>query len=281
MKPSEILSICNNLVIYDEETGRFRFAHLSVQEYLEHLEDFSPGHSTALLAQQCISWLYAWDNATFGKDSCVLWKRSFEILHQSRFSVSELPFEGQLIADISRMQVDYCNASRGIQSFCRHVDLHWAEYAGLAGQLREERPIKQLLQNFLLLADSASPNAGPEFCRWVERLMVYATGRHAFYVGCLYSIPPNPLFVACAFNLSEIVAIIIRKSVFALTITNSEGINCAQVAARCKQSQVIYTLFRETKKLHIANEYWRAAIHEATSMCCAEALKALLDKCGE
>lgn len=281
MKPSEILSICNNLVIYDGETGRFRFAHLSVQEYLEHIEDFSKEHSTASLAQQCISWLYSWENATFAKGSCVLWKRPLEILHQPRFSVSELPFEGQLIADVSRIQVDYCNASRGIQSFCRHVDLQWAEYAGLAGHAKERSRLSQLLQNFLLFSDSTSPNSGREFCRWVDRVMWHAIERNEFQVPCSRSSPPNPIFVACAFNLSEIVASIIRKSPSATTATNSDGINCAQVAARCNQPEVIRTLFRETKKLNVPNEYWQAAIHEATSMCCAEALKALLDECGE
>ncbi|RDW72196.1 hypothetical protein BP5796_08230 [Coleophoma crateriformis] len=50
LKAADVLSICCNLVVLDQEQNTFRFAHLSVREYLESLEDYSSlrTHSLAL-----------------------------------------------------------------------------------------------------------------------------------------------------------------------------------------------------------------------------------------
>lgn len=61
-----ITSICSNLVIFDYETQTFRFAHLSVVEYLQQkvLQDtnppekeFSYAHVSAEVATSCLSWI--------------------------------------------------------------------------------------------------------------------------------------------------------------------------------------------------------------------------------
>lgn len=41
LSEDETLSICCNLVIYNKETSKFQFAHLSVREYLESQSGFS------------------------------------------------------------------------------------------------------------------------------------------------------------------------------------------------------------------------------------------------
>ncbi|KAG4410527.1 hypothetical protein IFR04_016339, partial [Cadophora malorum] len=54
---SDILAICCNLVIHDDETNMFRFAHLSVLEYLECLDNYSRTSASSLLAEQCLNWI--------------------------------------------------------------------------------------------------------------------------------------------------------------------------------------------------------------------------------
>ena len=49
-----ILDLCNNLVIVDDETGIFRFAHLSVREYLENRPEYSTEHMHVLAARRCL-----------------------------------------------------------------------------------------------------------------------------------------------------------------------------------------------------------------------------------
>ncbi|CAG8979473.1 hypothetical protein HYALB_00012073 [Hymenoscyphus albidus] len=41
LSPSQLFNMCRNLIVLDEETDMFRFAHLSVQEYLQERKDFA------------------------------------------------------------------------------------------------------------------------------------------------------------------------------------------------------------------------------------------------
>ena len=50
----EALEICCNLAIADNETDTFRFAHLSVQEFLESQEDFQKNMVHTFAAERCI-----------------------------------------------------------------------------------------------------------------------------------------------------------------------------------------------------------------------------------
>jgi ankyrin repeat protein len=51
---SDIVDLCNNLVVIDVELNVFRFAHLSVREYLESRDDFSSNFIHQSLALQCL-----------------------------------------------------------------------------------------------------------------------------------------------------------------------------------------------------------------------------------
>lgn len=54
LKISDVVSICNNLIVVDQEFRIFRLAHLSVREYLESREDFSEALVNNEIALQCI-----------------------------------------------------------------------------------------------------------------------------------------------------------------------------------------------------------------------------------
>jgi hypothetical protein len=176
LKRSDILSICCNLVVYDEEVDQFRFAHLSVREYLDDRHGYSSPEINALAAEQCLRYL---------------------------LMSNENKLENFDLEDPSRVR-----AKLALEC---HVDVNWARYAQLSGPLRKEVPLKSLLHMFLLSSPDPSPGSA-EFREWTSR-MTYQ--RHhellcsdlywKIYDNCL-SVPPNPLFVASAFDLSEIVA---------------------------------------------------------------------------
>ncbi|KIM73983.1 hypothetical protein PILCRDRAFT_715467 [Piloderma croceum F 1598] len=50
----QVLDLCCNLVVYDNELDTFRFAHLSVREFLEEQEEYSQLSSNALAAETCL-----------------------------------------------------------------------------------------------------------------------------------------------------------------------------------------------------------------------------------
>ena len=52
-----LLEICRNLVTVDNQSQVVRFSHLSVQEYLENLDDFSTEKANSMAARLCLSTL--------------------------------------------------------------------------------------------------------------------------------------------------------------------------------------------------------------------------------
>jgi nucleoside-triphosphatase THEP1 len=169
LKRSDVLSICCNLVVYDEELDQFRFAHLSVGEYLDGRQGYSSREINALAAEQCLRYL--------------------------------LTSNENKLANLSLEEV------RGKMSFAAHADVNWAQYTHLSGTLREEMSLKSLLHTFLL-SSQGSNSGSAEFGEWANRLKTHYESLRLFfykYYSCLSS-PPNPLFVASAFDLSEIVA---------------------------------------------------------------------------
>lgn len=51
---NQILDLCCNLVVLDSELDTFRFAHLSVREFLEKQGEFANDRSNALAAESCL-----------------------------------------------------------------------------------------------------------------------------------------------------------------------------------------------------------------------------------
>ncbi|KAI3600420.1 hypothetical protein WG66_001747 [Moniliophthora roreri] len=54
VKAEEVLAICRNLVVHDEALDTFRFAHPSVREFLESLDDFTSIRCHSHLAETCL-----------------------------------------------------------------------------------------------------------------------------------------------------------------------------------------------------------------------------------
>jgi hypothetical protein len=187
LKCSDVLSICCNLVVYDEELDQFRFAHLSVREYLDGRQGYSSREINALAAEQCLRYLLLSD------------ERKLE-----------------------HLDLEDPSQARGKLSFEGHADVTWARYAQLSGTLREEMPLKSLLHTFLL--SSPGPLFGSaEFQEWENRMRIKRKSYDFLHLDLLWKIydsclsfSSNPLFVASAFDFSEIVATLLNhvSSVF-------------------------------------------------------------------
>ncbi|KAG4437473.1 hypothetical protein IFR05_007028 [Cadophora sp. M221] len=254
----DILSVCCNLVIYDDESNRFRFAHLSVLEYLEQLDMYSKMSGNALLAEQCLNWILTMGDIFVeayteylvfpGGTKSLLWKDN----PKSTAEIATNLFSG-------------------------HADIYWAQYSHLAGPLRTQGRLRLLLEKFLLPTTGFLHGCSEQFGRWVDRLDI----RQLFFQQDLVtSQPPNPLFVASMFNLTEIVATLVHKNSNALRALNSFNFNCGQIAARCDRPETVRIILEETNRLQFPSEYIKSAMFEAAQMGKASALAAILDLAG-
>lgn len=50
----DLLDACCNMVLLDQEVSSFRFAHLSVREYLEGRTDYGPGITHLFMVDRCL-----------------------------------------------------------------------------------------------------------------------------------------------------------------------------------------------------------------------------------
>ena len=58
LKKADVLSICCNLLIHDSEQDTFRFAHLSVREYVEKRKDFDIDTAHTIALDHCLNSLF-------------------------------------------------------------------------------------------------------------------------------------------------------------------------------------------------------------------------------
>jgi nucleoside-triphosphatase THEP1 len=253
---SDILSICCNLVVYDGETESFRFAHLSVREHLEGLEQYSTVNANALAAEQCLSWFF-----TIEKYDAA---RNFLIVFEDTCDVESVPF----CAEVRAGQISLDD----LHMFWSHADANWGRYARFAGPMREHGRLKALLQRFLL-----SPQR-QGLAGWVHRVRDYK-----YLIGDPEFLPdddnsffyehlsPDPLFVACTFNLSEIV-----KALVSNTTWNP---HCGQTAAAYNSTGALKAIFDALQEgQNFQDSYLHSLVIEAASVGSIESLSEILTR---
>lgn len=92
MQKEQVLDLCHNLVVYDEGLDVFRFAHLSVREFLEKRPEFSDISCNILAAESCLLQMVASVDcssaASYVTDGHVLALHKRTILTETSFSAN-------------------------------------------------------------------------------------------------------------------------------------------------------------------------------------------------
>jgi len=90
-----ILDLCSYMVVFDPELDTFRFAHLSVREFLEQQPEFATAATNALAAETCLANVISADASNMTKD--FLAKHGYDL--SSLRSRDEYLSIGQYIVD--------------------------------------------------------------------------------------------------------------------------------------------------------------------------------------
>lgn len=129
----DVLDICNNFVIFDEQLGIFRFAHLSVREFLEQRLRILEAHR--LMAEIC------------------LWS-----------VLSELSEVEEATMDLlSQLELRASPVSTRFGILRGYALVYWATHCKLAGEEQDSGVLKLLLQHML--------SSEPTFFRWNDQLL--------------------------------------------------------------------------------------------------------------
>ena len=111
-----ITNICSNLVIFDESTNTFRFAHLSVVEYLQQRviqntnaldKEFSFVHVSIEVATSCLSWIIYLAHEKGGSEPLGHVPQLRPILQRSYTTIGPVPTIASIDLSLLRFSVLY------------------------------------------------------------------------------------------------------------------------------------------------------------------------------
>ena len=114
-----VLKLCNNFVVFDAQLDTFRFAHLSVREFLEKRQEYTTTVINALAAEACL-----WDLV----------------------SMNFNPITNKFISTHSQ-----CLTAKSpkINGFGEYSNVHWAVHCQLAADNRSSGKLKSIFQFFV------------------------------------------------------------------------------------------------------------------------------------
>lgn len=188
-----ILDLCHNFILYDEGLDMFRFAHLSVREFLEKRPEFSQIPCNLLAAESCLLQI-------IGSSHC-----SNPDPNSSDVRVTRL--RGRMAS----------RAESASKDFLAYANAEWMNHCKLIPQRvrLDHLSLERLLRPFLD-EDSGLVSAFNAWVRWYcSRMLGKEATVASWQLQTLlsdYSRPPfRSFFVAIAFGFSEVVTLCVRN----------------------------------------------------------------------
>ena len=214
-----ILEMCSNMVVFDSTLDTFRFAHLSVREFLEKRPEYTREATNALAAETCL----------------------LDVL-----SSADNPTTKRLL---SKYGQDSLNST--LSHDLRHYsNVYWAQHCQLAAKQRTAYVLNHLLCHFL----SNESDSGSAISVWAsllkERLYDYSIEMELWDKFKDTSAKEGrALFVASCFDLQEIARI---RANFGDNIVNTQSRTSFEIAVKYGSCDVVSILLKN--KLTIISE---------------------------
>ncbi|OCL07799.1 hypothetical protein AOQ84DRAFT_389280 [Glonium stellatum] len=206
-----VLKICNNFIVFDSQLDTFRFAHLSVREFLEQRPAYNNSTINALAAEICL-WTLLSTSSNFATEELLLQLGWHTNTSQAR---------------LGKLRI--------------YADIYWAAHCKSARGERSSGRLKMALKHIL----SGGGEASSSITQWNDRLwrgllsvrwLVEArwdvrmaledtvpTANSALFAG---------LLIACAFDFEEYIEDMVGRAVLTIQCVNTQGRSPLHVAAR-------------------------------------------------
>lgn len=220
-----VLEMCSNMVVFDSRLDTFRFAHLSVREFLEKRPEYTIQKANALAAETCLF------DVLSGADNQV--SRRFLSSYGQDPSNSTLPHDLR-----------------------QYSTIYWAPHCQLSAHQRTVGVLKDLLCHFI----SNDSNQRLAVVVWAsrikERLNDYSIDWNLTQkLGDIEAHHSQRLFIACCFDLQEFVR---EETDFTKYPVNIRGQTALHVAVNHGSCKVISILIKN-KLIAIEEEVVKAA----------------------
>jgi ankyrin repeat protein len=201
-----VLKICNNFIVFDRQLDTFRFAHLSVREYLEQRPEYGNSTTNALAAEVCL-WTVLSASSNIATEKLLL---------ELGCCANALPAT--------------------FEQLCTYADIYWPKHGKLAKEQRCSGKLKKMLQHLLL----GLGGPGSTIALWNDRLRKHSQSDEYWDVRMpLKDTLPTvdsemyiSLLVSCAFDFEEFIGIELEDSSKAMQCVNKDGLSPLHIATR-------------------------------------------------
>ena len=194
LSPDSLLDLCFNFLDVDTQLNVFRFAHLSVREYLESKGDYGLTGNHALAAECCVRLL--------SSDEVV--KRGASVRH--------------IATDETTGPTFWENTAPRLTNFHEYACIHWSFHLARSGDLRLTSPLKDTSYAFMMDHQQATSDAYWVWSRdayWCCHHMSYSEYnglRHELRWAISSHVAADYLFAACVWGFRDILQIRIRAA---------------------------------------------------------------------
>ena len=244
----KILDMCCNLVVFDTSLDTFRFAHLSVREFLEKQPDYVSSAVNALAAETCLLGL---------------------------INAAQIPTTRSYLDQKNYSRIEISLLQNGLG---RYIEIYWAAHCQLADDRRAGCVLKDLLSFFLGESDP-----GLALTNWIDqirrRLRQYdVPWGMEVKLSRAIKLPNRRLSIACAFDLSEVVENFTAEQIADANLQADENCTAVYIALECGNLEVVKVLV--TKK---AAKFTKAVLKAAArnEEIGKEIMTLLLRECGQ
>jgi hypothetical protein len=230
-----ILDLCHDFVVFDDALDTFRFAHLSVREFLKTRAEYTPVACDVLAAEICLIQLIGSTESLTAKD---LFKDKCAVNVYSKLASTSESIVG---------------------GFHKYSTLYWTKHcASILEEGRQTHARFPGLFQFFLSTDCGSPSP---LDAWMLSYRHRDYGDHAlYYLRKALDEYPNPLttpfLLACAFGFCEI----LRESLKNPQLGVEERRTAWDIAALSGQDEALKTLLTKRGECDIPEDFvekWR------------------------
>ena len=258
----DLLDLCFNFLSLDVELDVFRFAHLSVREYLESKSECEPSRNHALMAECCVRYLSTDDVAEcfepVDDEECAVPRSEEEDITHGEIEGSAV-LEGYDFPDCRSLHTDggslnaddgslsahkgsshaddrsLCDPKIFLNYFHEYACLFWTLHLSSSGEFRSVDPLKAASYDFMIDQQHATSKS---FVHWGEKVVENFDGMGGgtyngwnedvgHQVLSTISRPADYLFAAIIWDFWDLVEIRLR--------TSSGGISDAYTC-RCRMT---------------------------------------------
>ena len=274
-----LLPLCFNFVVHDQELDVFRFAHLSVREYLETRDNYKSDLNHALAAECCLRYLSA--------DAIV---ERVLATDDKEDKVEYLDFKH----DYRNLKYDYVNL------FHRYACLYWGPHLFESGDYRLKNPLKAISYEFLMDQQTQSRVFtcwGKVACLYLMRhyrirrkgirrnrmpdyrMREYYSYNPKYSTGMDMISEHDCIFAVTVWGFCDLLKMRIQNAPTVIDVKNLySGTTAFGLACKYGNLEAAQMLFDSGAGINISNEYGEAPLHFASRIGQNEIARFLLNK---